>query len=817
MAQPNHRSNADDTSTAPLSSEHPHKHHLVRTLGLVDVVMIGIAGMIGGAIFVLVGPAIGLAGSAVIIAFIINGIITLFTAMAYAELGSAMPEAGGGYLWIREGLPRPNAFISGWMAWFAHIVAGSLYAVGYGSFQYSLLQMSGIVGDQPLFGIISVDKLIAVLSIGAFAYVNVKGASETGKLGIIVTVIQLGTIFALIGAGFFTISNNPDWNSNLVANFAPIGIGGIVAAMGLTFIAFEGYEIIVQTGEEVKNPRKNIPRAIFISLALVVLLYCLVAFVSIGAISPNNTGGIPIWNFIGQNGDLGISKAAETFLPYGSLIILAGGIVSSLAALNATTYSSARVAFAMGRHYNLPYQLSNIHHKFKTPYVATIISAIIMVVMAYALPLAQIALAAGVIFLLLFTQVNIAVITIRRIHGDRLQYGFKTPFFPVIPIIGIFLKLGLAIYLLITQPMSWLISVLWIGIGFAVYRIYTFRKEIEHYAPIITSEGDLARKHFRILIPYTPDNPDRLTKYAVRVAKENDGEINILRVITVPHQTPLSAGSAFTERATKDFEPLEKIIDKENIPNHYFVRISHDTNEAILSTIEEQRIDLLITDYETLRKNRTLQTLATCNMLAILTGGVSDEELRLEDSIAEKEYQGLEENGDGRKRKKSLVVLYDGGDHSDMVLKTASWLEHSGKFKTTVLSIKKKEEGKHIGYSRIDSQDIKYEKDKEKARHMEYLEQIGVEFREVFVSDITQNNSQEFCHLILSSVNDSQPDLVVTGKRIGKFSVFDNEHFVSLLEGLNCPVIIARSFIIPGLSKLRSALTKAIRHSYHTK
>jgi APA family basic amino acid/polyamine antiporter len=815
LAQPHHRSSADDTSIPPpLSSELPHEHHLVRTLGLVDVVMIGIAGMIGGAIFVLVGPAIGLAGSAVIIAFIINGIITLFTAMGYAELGSAMPEAGGGYLWIREGLPRPNAFISGWMAWFAHIVAGSLYAVGYGSFQYNLLQMLGIVGDEPLFGIIPIDKLIAVLSIAAFAYVNVKGASETGKLGVIVTVVQLGTIFSLIGAGFLTISNNPNWHSNFMANFAPIGIGGIVAAMGLTFIAFEGYEIIVQTGEEVKNPRKNIPRAIFISLTLVVLLYCLVAFVSIGAISPQNTRGIPVWNFIGQYGDLGISKAAEIFLPYGSFIILAGGIVSSLAALNATTYSSARVAFAMGRHYNLPHQLSNIHHKFKTPYVATIISAIIMAVMAYALPLAQIALAAGVIFLLLFTQVNIAVITIRRIHGDKLHYGFKTPFFPTIPIIGIFLNLGLAIYLLIFQPTSWLISVLWIAIGFAIYRIYTFRKEIEHYAPIVTSEGDLTRKHFRILIPYTPDNPDRLTKYAVRVAKENDGEINILRVITVPHQTPLSAGTAFTERAAKDFEPLEKIIDKENIPNHYFVRISHDANEAILSTIEEQRIGLLITDYETLRKNKTLQTLATCNMLAILTGGVSDEELALEGSVAEKEgkeHEGEEE--DGRKRKKSLVVLYDGGDHSDMVLKTASWLERSGKFKTTVLSIKKKEEGKHIGYSRIDNQDIRYEKDKEKENHVRYLEQIGVEFREVFVSNITQNDSQEFCQLILSSINDSQPDLLVAGKRIGKFSVFDDEDFVSLLEGLNCPVIIARSFVIPGLSKMRSLLMKAMRYS----
>ncbi len=77
------------------------------------------------------GPAIGLAGSAVLLAFVINAIITLFTAMGYAELGSAMPEAGGSYLWIREGLPRPNAFISGWMAWLAHIIAGSLYSVGF--------------------------------------------------------------------------------------------------------------------------------------------------------------------------------------------------------------------------------------------------------------------------------------------------------------------------------------------------------------------------------------------------------------------------------------------------------------------------------------------------------------------------------------------------------------------------------------------------------------------------------------------------------------------------------------------------------------
>jgi basic amino acid/polyamine antiporter, APA family len=778
----------------------PSQEHLVRSLGFVDVMMIGIAGLVGGAIFVLTGPAIGLAGGSVIVAFIINAIITLFTAMGYAELGSAIPEAGGGYLWVREGLPRPNAFISGWMAWFAHIVAGSLYAVGFGSFLFSLLKMVNILGDHPLLGIIPFDKLIAVASIAAFTYINVKGVSETGKAGTIVTIVQLGAIAALIGAGFWTIHTHPNWKANF-ADFLPNGIGGIVAAMGLTFIAFEGYEIIVQTGEEVKNPKKNIPRAIFTSLAIVVVLYCLVAFVSIGAIFPP---GVPAWKYIGHYGDLGITKAAALFLPYGAFIVLGGGIVSSLAALNATTFSSSRVSFAMGRHYNLPHRLSTIHPKHKTPHVAIGISGVIMAVMAYALPLDQIAVAAGVIFLLLFTQVNIAVINIRRMYGDKLNYGFKIPFFPIIPIIGVFLKLGLALYLLVTQPLSWVISALWILVGFALYRMYTFKKEIEHYAPIVTSEGHLTRNEYRILIPYTPENPDRLIKYAIRVAKENDGEVNVLRVITVPNQTPLSAGTAFADAARKSFEPLEKMLEQEKILNHYLVRISHDTSEAVLATIEEQKIDLLITDFETYRNNKKLQTLSTCNVLAIRTTG--DDLTLFESSVEGSEDLTPVAQTAERRLKKNMVVLYDGGYHSDLVLKATSWLEHSGKFNVSVLAVNKRREDQSVEDAK-EFEDHVAQDNKRK----EYLEQVGVEFNEIYLSEETGKNSEKFADLILSAVNASQPDLVVTGATIGKFSFFNNSHLLSLLDQLNCPVVIAREFTIPGVHRAKTWFLKVLR------
>ncbi|HSE99407.1 MAG TPA: amino acid permease [Nitrososphaeraceae archaeon] len=792
----------------PQSPIHPHEHKLVRSLGLLDVVMIGIAGMVGGSIFVLTGPAIGLAGSSVILAFILNAIITLFTAMSYAELGSAMPEAGGGYLWVREGLRRPNAFISGWMAWLAHIIAGSLYAVGFGSFFISLLQMTNILTIDNLFGIIPLDKLTAVIVVAVFTFINIKGTSETGRVGTIITAVQIVAIISIIIAGLWSMSSHPtNWQSNF-ADFLPMGFAGLVAAMGLTFIAFEGYEIIVQTGEEIKNPKRNIPRAIFISLALVVIMYCLIAFVSIGAIFPDESS----WQFIGIHGDLGIMKAVELFLPYGAFIVLAGGLVSTLAALNATTFSSARVAFAMGRHYNLPHILSAIHPKFKTPYVSVILSCIIMGVMAYSLPLEDIAHASGVIFLLLFTQVNLAVISIRRMYGDKLDYGYKIPFFPYVPIIGIILMIGLALYLLITAPLSWAITVLWVLIGFTIYRIFTFKKEIEHYSPTLTSEGNLKRKDFRILLPYTPENPDRLIRYAIQIAKEKDGEINILRTITVPHQTPLSAGVAFIESARKTFDSLEELLNKEDVVWHYFVRISHDATEAVLTTIAEQKISLMVIDYETVRSNKKLQTLVTCDVLAIIPH--SEDFIVMErQNNADKIRLTTKEN------KKNVVVLYDNGDNSDEILRVTTWFTNTERFNLNVIAINRKGSN---NYDDNDDEDDNETNNNHKGKksindndtstfikRREFFQEAGVELNEIHVPKDVEQDSTQFAKLILESIMRYNPDVIITESYIGKYNLFTSTKFASLLlSQLNYPIIIVRDYAIPLVSIIKYIMMK---------
>ena len=620
---------------------------LVRSLSLLDITMIGIAAMIGGAIFNLVGPAMSESGPSLLIVFLVSGVVSFFTALTYAELGSAFPEAGGGYRWVKEGLPRPNAFISGWIAWFAHMIAGSLYAVSIGDFIGSLLENFGLASQ---YGGIPTDKIIAVISIAIFTYVNYRGVSLTGKVGNGLTFLQLGVIIVLISSGLFAVGFvNPNWTVNF-QHFIPKGVTGFILAMGITYIAFEGYEIIVQAGEEVKNPKKNIPKAIFIALGVVTTLYIIFTFSFLGGLDSSKLGK-EVWQYIGDSQGIGIAKAANFLIPYGTILVFVGGIVSSIAALSATTFSSSRVSFAMGRQYNLPYIFSSIHSKYHTPHFAIIASGIIMLIMASWLPLEQIALVAGVMFLFLFTQVNWAGINIRRLYGHKLDYGFKIPLFPLMPIIGILCKAGLAIFLLIYNPLSWVIAIIWILIGFSIYKLHIVKKEIEHYAPLVANMGPSQRKDYRIMVVFNKKTIEKLVTIAAAIAKDKDGEISLLNVATIPLQIPLSMGHRFAEPVTRTFDELKK---KPGFSDHrYLVRVTHDITEAILATTEEQGINLLVMDFYDLRNNRKLLTLTTCDVL------------------------GVHIKKDFEKELSNIVVSYDKGRHSDLGLEIANSFSRS--------------------------------------------------------------------------------------------------------------------------------------------
>jgi amino acid transporter/nucleotide-binding universal stress UspA family protein len=570
------------------------KVKLSRDLGLFSITMIGVGAMIGAGIFVLTGIAAGTAGPALILAFALNGLITIFTAMSYAELGSAIPEAGGGYLWVKEGLPGPNAFQAGWMSWFAHSVAGSLYALGFGA--YLRLVLSDLHVTVSFLPEDWLQKAIAVIIILIFLAINYKGVSETGTAGNIVTVAKILILLIFVGSGFWAIIKNPVFLRKF-HDFAPQGWPGIISAMGLTFIAFEGYEIIVQAGEEVVNPRKNIPKAVFLSLAIVVPIYLLVAFVAIGAVRPDS--GLPTYQWLAKHAELGIAEAARQFMPFGTFLLLVGGLFSTMSALNATTFSSTRVSFAMGRDRHLPSAFASVNRRTKTPHKALLFSGGLILFMAVAIPIKDVAAAADIMFLLLFLQVNLAVITVRKKFGTRLKYGYLLPFFPVVPIICIIANLLLALFMFHFSPLAWYFALAWIGLGLVIYYSYAKRRRGEEEpSPLVLQEklvGEESTDRFKVLVPVAnPKSLKPLLIPAIAAAKENDGLVILLNVIVVPEQAPLAAGKSEVDARQGLMSQALKIIEEAGVPVESLIKISHRPANAIINTAVEKKASLLV-------------------------------------------------------------------------------------------------------------------------------------------------------------------------------------------------------------------------------
>ncbi|MFH1574135.1 MAG: amino acid permease [Acidobacteriota bacterium] len=562
---------------------------LSREMSVFSVTMIGVGAMIGAGIFVLTGIAAGVAGPALILVFGLNGIVTLFTAMAYAELGSCFHDAGGGYLWVKEGLPQPNGFLSGWMSWFAHAVACSLYALGFGAY------FSHVLGEG--FGLrleglpFPMEKALAVLACLVLGYINFRGASEAGKMGNIVTMAKVVVIGLFIAFGVGVIAAKTGWEANFKP-FMPAGLSGVFMAMGLTFIAFQGYEVIAQCSEEVVNPKKNIPRAVFWALAIVIPIYILVAFTALGGISGE---GMPAWQYLGLQKEIAMVEAARQFMPAGAVVFLIGGLLSTLSALNATIYSSSRVAFAMGRDANLPDFFSRVHPKKRTPHYSILASIGIVIGMALLLPIEDVASAADLMFLFIFMQVNVVVIRLRKKRPD-LDRGFRIPLFPLIPILGILTQLFIAFYLFRYSPKAFLTAFAWVLVGVVVYYTYASKKEA-HHVVLRRAIERLVRKDYRILVAVgDPGQVKPIMNVALAMARHFDGEIVALSLVEVPFQTPLVSGATLPEvRERRNVLRLaEHLADAEQVPCRRLVKVTHRLAEGILETAREEDCNFII-------------------------------------------------------------------------------------------------------------------------------------------------------------------------------------------------------------------------------
>ena len=445
-------------------------------LGLLDATMIGMGAMIGAGIFVLTGLAAEIAGPAAIFVFALNGVVTAFTGLSYAELAASIPKSGGGYAFVREVFDDLSSFIMGWMLWFAYMIAGALYALGFAPNFLELLHVYGMVPPPDQVGAIAVPLidaavplafLLAFVAVLGLVALNAVSTAASGSAETIFTIIKVSILVVFVAFGFAS----PMFSG---AEFQPLfpedsGAAAILPAMGLTFIAFEGYDLITTVTEEVENPRENIPKAIFVSLVATVIVYLAVVTVAVGTLGAEG---------LAEAGEAGIATAATSFMPTGLPIIQNGGalivfgaVFSTLTALNAVVIASSRVAFSMGREGQLLPSFGQIHHRYGTPFVAILASAVVMLG-SVALPTQSAGNMSSLFFLLSFIIVNVAVIRLRR-ERPNMNRPYEMPFYPAPPLIGIALNLVLTVvlveYLLRTDPLALALSTGWIILGGMAY------------------------------------------------------------------------------------------------------------------------------------------------------------------------------------------------------------------------------------------------------------------------------------------------------------------------------------------------------------
>lgn len=685
----------DDGETAGSTTQQADvETELSRDMGLYGITFIGIGAMIGAGVFALTGFAAGLAGPALLLAFLLNGAIASLTAMSYAELGAAFPRSGGAYNWVTEALPRPWGFFTGWTNWFAQAVACALYAVTFGVFLTEFIVVfAGFEHDFVLFGFLSrhlLEKLLAAVVVGLFAYINYRGAEETGKVGIVVTTAKVIILGVFVVFGILATLKQPQWPTEFFGRprFAANGVVGILAAMGFTYVAFEGYDIIVQSGEEVIDPGTNIPKAIFYSIVVVIPIYILVAFAAIGGIETTQrlldiagiTGvspsAVPGWRLLGDLGELGIIRAAEQFVPYGVGLLLVAGLAATMSALNATLYASSRIAFSMSRDARLPASLAQIHDQTRSPYMAIGVSGAIIGLMALTLPIESVAASSSVMFILLFSMVNVAAIAMRRNRPD-LERPFSIPFMPIPPVLGIAFQLLLAPFLLWSlglQPglsgdqsegfVALVTMVVWFLLGLAVYYGYTEQreiKELEREAPTVISQETPAERPYQLVVPIAnPENVERLMDTALDIARDKDGELLVVSVVTVPQQTPLDQGLDFIQQYID--EQRDAINDAlayaegTNVPVSGTIRVGHEVDTAILNTLEQEESDAVLMGWRGRGYRRDI--ILGSNVDEIVKNAPSDV---LVEKLSGDTDGGIE----------SILVPTAGGPHAELAAETA--------------------------------------------------------------------------------------------------------------------------------------------------
>lgn len=574
---------------------------LSRDLKLFHITMMGMGMMIGAGVFVGIGLCMGSAGpGGLILTFALNGLVALFSAMSFAELASAIPRAGGAYNFARIGFGRSASFLAGWMEWLAASAAGGFYAIVLSRYTLRFFQELDWLNWLPV-EISVAERIFGVLMVAVFIYINYRGSSETGKIGALFTVAQMVFVAGIAAVGLVLFIREPDRLENFQPFLGGMGWWRLLGAMGIIYVAFEGFEVIAQAGDETIEPRRNIPKAILYSVLAVTVTYVGVAFATVVAIRQGDPvlGGMEPWRWIGSKEELGFGAAVSALLPgVGRFVVTLAVIFSATSALNATIYSATRTSYALGRDRMLPAQFSSIHSRRRTPYVALGITSILVLAVALTLDPHHGAATASIMFLMLFFLVNLCAIRIRRSMGDELEYGYLMPLFPVFPILAIVLQVLLAGGILAESVVAWGIAAVWILGGVVLYRLYSQKRAItteDEIQVLHEQRAETRGDEYRIMVAVAnPDNALELVQTTYKIcASRKDPHVELLHMVPVPSQVPLSDAEQYMFAGREAI--LETMLYLAPLyPISTTLRYCRNAARGIVSAVREKDANMLI-------------------------------------------------------------------------------------------------------------------------------------------------------------------------------------------------------------------------------
>ncbi|TWU57838.1 Serine/threonine exchanger SteT [Rubripirellula reticaptiva] len=508
----------------------------VRHIGLFGATGVGVGAIVGGGILALAGVAFATTGPSAILAFALNGVIGLLTALSFAEMASKFPESGGTYTFSRKVLSVESAFTVGWVVWFASIVAAVLYALGFAHFGMIFLQnVAALAGlewawlDQP--------ALVPGLAIVTTILLAISLMVKTGGGGNAANVGKVAVFAVVIVGGLWAVTRQSGGDTS--AAFRPFfssGVSGLIQAMGYSFIALQGFDLIAAVGGEVKKPEKTIPRAMILSLVIALMIYMplLSVMVAVGT-----SEGQSIASAAAEDPEGIVAVAARHFLgPIGYWLVIVAAVLSMFTALQANLFAASRIALAMSRDRTLPTVISRLSKGKNIPTVSVIVTSSLVCVLVLALPdVSAAGAASSLIFLVTFAIAHWLSVLVRQ-RSEASPPPFLSPWYPAVPIVGGLACIGLAIFQGIAVPQAGLIAVIWLSLGGLLFLTLFARSARLRDVSSVASNPELSRLRGNtplVLVPIAnPENADAMIALAETLVPAAVGRVLLQSIVVAP-------------------------------------------------------------------------------------------------------------------------------------------------------------------------------------------------------------------------------------------------------------------------------------------